>query len=302
MAIPQPLSIAQAAQALIDALEDGHDAAFVAVVSHPSSEMMGARVVVQGGKRLGSLQDSKADAAVEDLVRAGLAGSTKVLTGLHRIPLENGESCQVYLELHHPQPEMVVVGAGHVAQPLCTLGALLGLRVRVLDDRPQFATRERFPEADEVRSVDFGDPFADIPLHRWSHVVLVTRGHRYDYECLRKVLERSSLPGYIGMIGSRRRVRATFDALLEEGFQRELLARVHAPIGLDLGGETPAEIAVSVAAEIVHYWNGGSGQPLSEKERILERFHPGDEDEAPSEAELDRSGGGDRSENEKERS
>jgi xanthine dehydrogenase accessory factor len=171
-----------------------------------------------------------------------------------------------------------------------------------LDDRPQFATRERFPEADEVRSVDLGDPFADIPLHRWSHVVLVTRGHRYDYECLRKVLERSPLPGYIGMIGSRRRVRATFDALLEEGFQRELLARVHAPIGLDLGGDTPAEIAVSVAAEIVHHWNGGSGQPLSEKERILERFHPLDDQGAASATEPNGPVGGGRSEDDEEES
>jgi xanthine dehydrogenase accessory factor len=302
MALLQPLSIAQATQALLAALEDGEDAASVAVVSHPSSEMMGARVVFRAGTRLGSLGDSQADAAAEELAKAGLAGSPKVLTGLHSIPLENGESCQVYLELHHPQPEMVVVGAGHVAQPLCTLGALLGLRVRVLDDRPQFATRERFPEADEVRSVDFGDPFADIPLHQWSHVVLVTRGHRYDYECLRKVLERFPLPGYIGMIGSRRRVRATFDALLQEGFQRELLARVHAPIGLDLGGETPAEIAVSVAAEIVHHWNGGSGQPLSNKERILERFHPGEKEGATAETGLDGPDGGGRSEDEKERS
>jgi hypothetical protein len=76
------------------------------------------------------------------------------------------------------------------------------------------------------------------------------------------------------MIGSRRRVRSTFDALLDEGFDRELLTHVRAPIGLDLGGETPAEIAISVAAEIVHFWNGGSARPLQEKERILDRFHP----------------------------
>jgi xanthine dehydrogenase accessory factor len=128
--------------------------------------------------------------------------------------------------------------------------------------------------------VDFADPFADLPLHPWSHVVLVTRGHRYDYQCLRKVLEHSPLPGYIGMIGSRRRVRATFEALLEEGFDRELLGRVRAPIGLDLGGETPAEIAVSVAAEIVHLWNGGSGKPLQLQERILDRFHPAESEAA----------------------
>jgi len=80
------------------------------------------------------------------------------------------------------------------------------------------------------------------------------------------------LPGYIGMIGSRRRVRATFEALLEEGFSRDLLDQVRAPIGMDIGGQTPAEIAISVAAELVHMWRGGSGRPKSEVERILERF------------------------------
>jgi xanthine dehydrogenase accessory factor len=182
---------------------------------------------------------------------------------------------EAYLELHHPRPELVVVGAGHVARPLCTLGSLLGLRVSVLDDRPDFATRERFPEADEVADVDFADPFRDRPFHPWTHLVLVTRGHRYDYECLRKVLTGGDEPGFIGMIGSRRRVRATFQALLEEGVPRERLGRVHSPIGLDLGAETPEEIAVSVAAELVHHWRGGSGRPLREVASVLERFLPG---------------------------
>jgi len=274
MAKPNPLTPAQVASLLLSALDEGKETAILTVTSHPSPGMVGARILIARGERVGSLQDAGADAAAEELARTGLGGEPSVLTGIHEIRLQDGEACQVYLELHHPQPELVIVGAGHLAQPLSTLGSILGLRVRVLDDRPQFATRERFPEADEVSSVDFADPFTDIPLHPWSHVVLVTRGHRYDYQCLRKVLEHSPLPGYIGMIGSRRRVRATFDALLEEGFDRALLAHVRAPIGLDLGGETPAEIAISVAAEIVHYWNGGSGRPLQERERILDRFHP----------------------------
>jgi xanthine/CO dehydrogenase XdhC/CoxF family maturation factor len=87
---------------------------------------------------------------------------------------------------------------------------------------------------------------------------------------------QDALPGYVGMIGSRRRVRATFDALLTEGIPREKLEAVHAPIGLDLGSETPGEIAVSVAAELVHHWRGGTGRPLSELEHILDRFHPSD--------------------------
>jgi xanthine dehydrogenase accessory factor len=271
---PGPLSAARTAAHLLAAMEEGERTAVLVVISHPDPSLVGGRILLRGSERFGSFLDPVADDAAVELAGEGLAGNPRILPGLHSLPLVGGDTAEVYLELHHPSAEMVIVGAGHLAQPLCTLGALLGLRVRVLDDRPEFATRERFPDAHEVRRVDFSDPFAAGKLHPWSHVLLVTRGHRYDFECLRKVLQHQPLPGYIGMIGSRRRVRATFDALLEEGFSRELLQQVRAPIGLDIGGETPAEIAVSVAAEIVQLWRGGSGSPLREAERVLERFSP----------------------------
>jgi xanthine dehydrogenase accessory factor len=274
MSEPGPLSPAQTAAHLLSAMEAGEKAAVLVVISHPDPTWVGSRVLLRGAVQVGSFQDPAADCAAMELAREGLSGDPGVLPGLHMLPLASGKEAAVYLELHHPTAEMVIVGAGHLAQPLCTLGALLGLRVRVLDDRPEFATRERFPEAHEVRRVDFLDPFAAGRLHPWSHVLLVTRGHRYDFECLRKVLRHEPLPGYVGMIGSRRRVRATFDALLQEGFSRDLLSHVRAPIGLDIGGETPAEIAVSVAAEIVQLWRGGSGRPLRDAERVLDRFSP----------------------------
>lgn len=279
MSKPGPLSPAQAAAHLLSAMEAGEKAAVLVIVSHPDPTRVGGRVLLRGAEQLGSFQDPAADAAAIELAKEGLSGSPKVLSELHTLPLESGDEAVVYLELHHPPAEMVIVGAGHLAQPLCTLGALLGLRVRVLDDRPEFATRERFPEAHEVRRVDFSDPFAAGKLHPWSHVLLVTRGHRYDFECLREVLQHEPLPGYVGMIGSRRRVRATFDALLQEGFSRDLLRHVRAPIGLDIGGETPAEIAVSVAAEMVQLWRGGSGLPMKDAEGVLERFFPSPEED-----------------------
>jgi xanthine dehydrogenase accessory factor len=297
---PGFLTPSRLAPLLLAATEGGEVAAVFAVVSHPDPAQLGGRVLFHGrqaghaphpagtsiapGPRNagpvsppgleahGAFSGPAAHQAARELGARGIEGDPAVLPGLHALPLEDGGEMRVYLELHHPSPEMVIVGAGHVAQPLCTLGSLLGLRVRVLDDRPAFATPERFPEAHEVRRVDFSDPFAGVPLHPWTHVVLVTRGHRYDYECLRRLLLFPSLPGYMGMIGSRRRVRATFEALVREGIDPELLRRVHSPIGLDIGGETPEEIAVSVAAEIVHLWRGGSCRPMREAESILDRF------------------------------
>lgn len=219
----------------------------------------------------GSLGDADLDGTADRMATAVLDGSEQ--EGLH-----DG----LYAELHVPRPDLVIVGAGHIAQPLCTVGALLGFRVRILDDRPEFATDERFPEADEILRVDFQDPFADLSIRPLTHLVLVTRGHRYDFECLRRILLQPVRPRYVGMIGSRRRVRATWAALLDEGIPRARLAEIRAPVGLDLGAETPAEIAVSVAAELVLAWRGGSGRPLRDVERVLERFFEPTHQEDPA--------------------
>jgi xanthine dehydrogenase accessory factor len=253
-------------------MEEGRDAAVLMVVEAPDGQAPGSRLLVLRDHQMGSLGDTLADAEGIRQAREALQGDGR--SGTLSLPTQGSGKLKVFMELHHPSPELVIVGAGHVAQPLATMGALQGLRVKVLDDRPEFATRERFPEASALLQVDFAHPFAGLTLHPWSHIVLVTRGHKYDYECLRRILLMEHLPAYIGMIGSRRRVRATYDVLLREGIPKERLEVIRAPIGLDIGGETPAEIAVSIMAEIIHMNGGGTGRPLSEKEQILTRFHP----------------------------
>jgi len=274
------LSPVDAAGAVLEAVEGGESAALVVVVRDADGALAGRRLLATASDTVGSLGDSVLDASARALARDALAPGADVGEGVHELRGAEGRTVEVYLELHHPQPELVIVGAGHIAQPLCTVGSLLGCEVSVLDDRPDFATRERFPEAARVEKVDFSDPFRDIPIHRLTHLVLVTRGHKYDYECLRRVLRADPQPAYIGMIGSRRRVRATYEQLLEEGIPRERIAEVRAPVGLDLGAETPAEIALAVAAEIVLTWRGGSGSPLREQERVLERFFKAGEEGA----------------------
>lgn len=223
-------------------------------------------------QRVGTLMDPELDAAASALALELLAGTGVLRDPLHTLFAGDDAPVPVYVELHHPPASLVIVGAGHIARPLAEVGDMLGFRVTVLDDRPAFATRERFPAATDVRVVDFSDPFAGVPVNRGTHVVLVTRGHRYDYECLVRLLGGPIMPGYLGLIGSRRRIRATFAQLLPEGIPRERLAAIRAPLGLDLGAQTPAEIAVAVAAELVLLHRGGSGVPLRDRERILDRF------------------------------
>lgn len=277
-----PIFSAYSAEIIVATLKAAGRAAALVVIEGPEL-VLGQRILAtalpgEDPAVHGELSDARWAAQARDLVLAACTDNRSApAEGVHTLgaPGDGAHaegSVRVYLELHRPQPELLVVGAGHIAQPLVSLGAMLNFRVRVLDDRPEFATHERFPEADEVRRVDFSDPFREIPIHSGSHVVMVTRGHKYDYECVRRLMLGPVQPMYVGMIGSRRRVRATFSQLLDEGISRERLASVRAPLGLDLGAETPAEIAVAVMAEIVLLWRGGSGVPLADRERVLERF------------------------------
>lgn len=275
------IDAAAAARVLLQAAESGFTAAAVTVVGAESApELVGRRLVRIGGadgsRTLGTLGHVEGDAVAEKLMDEAMADPRS------RDGLRTVDGVELYLEIRRPIRELIVVGAGHIAQPMAHIGALLGYRVTVLDDRPDFATRERFPDAHRLVRADFSDPFADVSIHERSHILLVTRGHKYDYECLIRALRMSPAPAYIGMIGSRRRVRATYVQLVDEGIPADLIDRIHAPVGLDIGAETPEEIAVAVAAELVMLDRGGTGTPLRDVERVAERFfgHAREEQEA----------------------
>ncbi len=141
-------------------------------------------------------------------------------------------------------------GAGHVAVPTAHLAALVGFRVVVLDDREEFANAERFPEAHKICVIkDFNHAFDGLEIDNDSFIVIVTRGHQFDREVLEQALKTKA--GYIGMISSRKKRAAIFEALMAQGVKKEQLERVHAPIGINIGGETPEEIAVSIVAELI---------------------------------------------------
>ena len=268
-------SPAQIAARVLDALDRGERIFTAVVTDSADSSLIGRRWWRSGRRDGGTLGSPSLDAEVAAALPA-LFPPRESRGALSRdFEYRDGGragDARIYIELHGPPARMVIVGAGHIAIPLARLGDMLGLRVEVLDDRPDYAAPERFPEAAAVRVIDFRDPFADTPLAPHDHVVLVTRGHSFDYECLVRLLRMTPAPHYIGMIGSRRRVRATHEQLLRDGFTTEEMSRVRAPVGLDLGGQTPVEIAVSVAAEIVMFHSGGSGVPLVEKERVVQRF------------------------------
>jgi xanthine dehydrogenase accessory factor len=185
---------------------------------------------------------------------------------------------EIFIEPFVPNPVLLIAGAGHIAAPLASLAHLMNFSVSVTDDRTSFANRERFPTAKQLLVGDIESTLKNYPITTRSHIVLVTRAHAHDVQGLRAIID--SPAAYIGMIGSQRRVWAVFKLLHEEGVPAEKLSRVRAPIGLDLGGGTPEEIALSIMAEIIKLRHNGSGIAMSDplRERYMERLRHLDED------------------------
>src|SRR5947207_11594328 len=185
---------------------------------------------------------------------------------------------EIFIEPFVPNPVLLIAGAGHIAAPLASLAHLMNFSVSVTDDRASFASRERFPTAKQLLVGDIESTLKNYPITPRTHIVLVTRAHAHDVQGLRTIID--SPAAYIGMIGSQRRVWAVFKLLHVEGVPAEKLGRVRAPIGLDLGGGTPEEIALSIMAEIIKLRHNGSGMAMSEalRARYMQRLKRLDED------------------------
>ncbi len=173
---------------------------------------------------------------------------------------------KIFVEVQAQPPKLIIVGAGHIAIPLASIAATCDFEVTVLDDRPQYAHPDRFPTAKSVIAGPFREELGKLrdagALDSHTYIVLVTRGHSYDVESMLEVLDEPL--AYIGMIGSKRRIRAVFELLeREQGIAPEKFDRVHAPIGLDIGARTPAEIAICIMAEIINIMRNGPAVSLS---------------------------------------
>jgi xanthine dehydrogenase accessory factor len=263
---------ARIARAVVDAANGGASVAVATVVRAPGTPAAGSKLLVrQDGSRLGSFGGGDVeDAAAQDCHAA--------LTRLPRIHAETiyyrgdgsrverraaGEDAvEVLIEVTERPATVLIVGGGHVGQALATVAAHTGFSVAVVDDREAFASEERFPMADRVICGDVVESLRKFPIDGTTYVVLVSRGHKVDELALREAATRNA--AYVGMIGSVRRVSTVLTHLAREGIPREALERVHTPIGLDIGAETPEEIAVSIMAELVLMRRGGSGRKLSE--------------------------------------
>jgi len=161
----------------------------------------------------------------------------------------SGKVLNVFVAPLVSNPGLYIFGGGHVSQQIVPLAARVDFNVTVIDDRSEFADPRLFPEARKVLQHRFEDVLEALPVDSSSFLVIVTRGHTYDKDVLAQSLKTNAR--YVGMIGSRRKRDIIYEKLLEEGYTRKDLDRVHSPIGLSIGAETPAEIAVSIVAELI---------------------------------------------------
>lgn len=157
-----------------------------------------------------------------------------------------------YVRKFLPKERLIVLGGGHISQPLCHIASLIDFDVTVVDDRPSFANYERFPDVKQVICGAFRETIRQLQINAHDYVCVVTRGHRWDGDCLREILSGTH-PSYLGMIGSRRRVKSLYDVLEEEGFDRTVLETIHSPIGTPIHAVTPAEISVSICGELIEH-------------------------------------------------
>jgi xanthine dehydrogenase accessory factor len=248
---------------LVQIAEQGEAAVLATVIEAEGIDRVeaGAKCLIRdGGIQADTIGDAKIVQAILQESKAHLLDEKSKLVALN-IP-ESGAKLQVFFEVMPAPPKLVVVGAGHIAVPLVKMAKVLDFRVIVTDDRLGYANRERFPDADEVLVGDMAQMLKEMSITSSTYIVLITRGHKYDEPCLRVIIH--SQAKYIGMIGSRRRIKACFQRFRdEEKIAEEVIDRVYAPIGLDIATETPAEIALSILAEITRVRRGGKASSLS---------------------------------------
>jgi xanthine dehydrogenase accessory factor len=213
-------------------------------------------VVREDGSTAGTLGDPSLDAAATTHALEAIAHSASRTMDIDAA----GRRATLFFELHGPATTIVIFGAGQVAMPLARFAKGLGWKTVLVDARDRYATRDRFPDADEIHIGTLGEIAAQMRYDASTIVVLVAHDYKFELPVLRAVLAQH--PAYIGLLGSRRRGRALLDFLAADGFDAESLGRIHVPVGLDIGARTAPEIALAALAEAIAVRNGRPGTAL----------------------------------------
>ena len=184
------------------------------------------------------------------------------LTEKGSLHMKCGGFVRAYIKVFAKREKLLIMGGGHLGAELYTLGKFLNKYVVIFDDREEFANRKRFPEADEIIFGTMKETVKNYSIDENSYIIIVTRGHENDKECLKAILDKKVSPKYIGMVGSRGKVLSTYKELLDEGYSKEELKKIYSPIGFDISSSEPKEIALGIMAEITAVKNQKTGEHM----------------------------------------
>ncbi|WP_427041780.1 XdhC family protein [Fusobacterium sp. SB021] len=190
------------------------------------------------------------------------------LTEKGSLHMKCGGFVRAYIKVFAKREKLLIMGGGHLGAELYTLGKFLNKYVVIFDDREEFANRKRFPEADEIIFGKMEETVKNYSVDENSYIIIVTRGHENDKECLKAILDKKVSPKYIGMVGSRGKVLSTYKELLDEGYSKEELKKIYSPIGLDISSSEPKEIALGIMAEITAVKNQKTGEHMRDVRKI----------------------------------
>jgi xanthine dehydrogenase accessory factor len=244
---------------LRQAIQEGTSAVLATLIEADGElrHLVGQKLLFDGTGSFGPLRDASLAPEIELRSRQALQQRE---ARLYTVSTASGPA-GVFIEPCHPVPSLFVLGGGHISRALVSIAAQLEYEITVIDDRPSFAGKEQFPQAHSVVCGDFPRSLQKQRIDAGSSVVIATRGHQHDLDCLEQVLK--TRPGYVGVVASRRRAGLVREHLLGLGYPKERVDQVQMPVGLNIGAETPQEIALSIAAELVQVRHGLTGRPVS---------------------------------------
>lgn len=263
--IKSPSDIIEEAHKLLQASEPFALVTIIGSQGSSARHLGASMIVTQDRKVIGTVGGAVAELQlIEQAVHAIKEGKPRTV----KMPLPVCAGViTCFINVFPSQETLILIGAGHVAQPIAKLGKMLGFRVVVVDDRPEYATKERFPDADQLIAENWEKALSELRIDNNSFIVILTYAGEYDELALRKVI--NSKAAYIGMIASRSKAKTILAKMRRDKVPEELLRRVTTPIGLDIGAETPVEIAISTMAQIVMLRKKASGKDLSSVEQEL---------------------------------
>ena len=248
---------------ILEAYDGGEPVSLATVVNNPRRpELLGAKLLLRADGTVSGTLGSPAldEPALETARRIADIGNTESITA---------EGAEIFVEGFTTPPTLVMVGGGHVGKATADLANLLGYRVYVVDDRPEFANEERFPYAEQVVVAPYHQWAEHLSINVNSFLVVATRGHRFDDMALESALKTRAR--YIGLLGSRRKTLMIYRRLMEQGVAKERIREVYAPVGLNIGALTPEELAVSIMSEIIMVRRGGDGGQMQMGDWYIDR-------------------------------